>query len=107
VWAATQARDLLHFDGATWTSSPIPIDGTIKGLAAPARDDIYVISDRAAVHFDGTQWSPLDLGLTIHSNVFDVHARRGSVRCVDRRGYGDKRTAPVSDDHQAVGLPRE
>src|SRR5690606_28385892 len=47
-----------HWDGASWTGYTLPpLDASIVGLRALAPDDMYALTSRSLLHFDGNRWA--------------------------------------------------
>jgi hypothetical protein len=66
LWAAAPddvwlvGPGLRHFDGATWTQEPFPLDGYNCSLAGRAHDDVWLTcAVGGSAHFDGTRWTPV------------------------------------------------
>ena len=55
---ATATPLFWHWDGAAWTRHESP--GFARDLVAFASDDVYGVSGRRVVHWDGQSWSLLD-----------------------------------------------
>ena len=71
VWVAPQQRrSLRHFDGATWTEVPSPLDD-ITDLLALAPDDVWATGADGVMHFDGKRFTRV-LGAPIGIKVIDA-----------------------------------
>jgi hypothetical protein len=64
IWAVAQGPTVLHFDGRVWRSSRLPgsVYQSPVAIAAPAgsaqqKNDVWVLTERELLRFDGTRWT--------------------------------------------------
>jgi hypothetical protein len=58
VWVG--GSRVLHFDGATWTEAPPPVEGPIVRFWGLGPDDLWAVVDgarSAVIHWDGASWT--------------------------------------------------
>ncbi|WP_055590761.1 beta propeller repeat protein [Peterkaempfera griseoplana] len=109
VWAVgTAARPgelgrplVLHWDGRSWTRTPVPsldgLEGELYGIAADGPDDIWAVgsyrgtgdgAERVlAAHWDGHRWSRSGLP-AVAGTLRTVTARSGDVAAAGRASDG-------------------
>jgi hypothetical protein len=67
VWALGGANDALssiyHWDGTGWSAAVVPqTSGFVSGAYAASPDDIWSVGwFGAALHYDGTAWTPVGI----------------------------------------------
>jgi hypothetical protein len=60
VWVSEPATGKLHaFDGKIWTSTASPVRAP-RGLFGSSTDDVWVVGEDGAGHFDGKGWSRVE-----------------------------------------------
>lgn len=75
VFAVGDGGTILHFDGAAWSPLASGRLDNLRSIWGSSADDIYVCGAGRILHYDGTDWSDLDVSGdavsgTSPSNVF-------------------------------------
>ena len=94
VFALGSSGTLLHYDGTSWKSLPVPRiwAGAIWGTS----NHVFVAGERSIYHYDGRQWEPM---LTEYPGAFhDVWGTSAQ----DVFAVGNAATQPYSDWHGVV-----
>ena len=105
---------LLHYDGATWTSSTY---GGVMAMTGLPNGDGWLATQTTVAHFDGSSW--MDLGVPPRQSEFDLGERgqrrvgrghcataRRSRRCVTGMRRHGRVSDGISDDlFQISGVP--
>jgi hypothetical protein len=81
IWAAGSTTTnsfsprsvLLHYDGTSWTPTPAPNIGQLRGLAAIAPDDVWALGG-GVLHWDGTDWSRVPLPKVSYTDLNAISA---------------------------------
>jgi len=71
IFAAGQG--LFFFDGSAWTPIPypegVPAEAGVRSIWGASKDNVYAVGfDGLALHFDGVEWTRLDLGTDLNLN---------------------------------------
>jgi hypothetical protein len=75
VWAAGDAGEMLHYDGATWSPVATPTLRALYAIWGSARDDVWAVgSAGATIHWDGARWSAIP-----SEHAFDLEGIWGSA----------------------------
>ncbi len=70
VWAAGETHGdqraeyhslVEHWDGTTWAVVRVPDVGRLDGIDVNTAADIWILGERALLHFDGAVWTTLDI----------------------------------------------
>jgi hypothetical protein len=65
VGGSAGAGQILHYDGTTWTESPVVAGGELVAIWGATENDVIAVGDQGIiVHYDGMEWSPRDSGTT-------------------------------------------
>jgi len=84
VWALAYPGSILHWEGATWSTSASAI-GYLACLWGSAPDDVWVVGEAGTImHFDGVRWTSTPSGTKILSAVWG--AARDDVWAVGEAG---------------------
>lgn len=59
IWAASDFGGLYHWDGATWSETPLTGNGTYpRAVWGTASDDVWIVGDSETLqHWDGSAWT--------------------------------------------------
>lgn len=62
AWAAASLTEVARYTDGKWTPMAVPEAAHISGIAAAARDDVWVVGGDSAgkalaAHYDGTEWT--------------------------------------------------
>jgi hypothetical protein len=76
VWAGSQI--MLHFNGKKFLPVTTPPIGLVADFLGFAPDDLYAVSGRSLLHWDGAAWSVVDFGGAIDPT--DLQAIWGTSR---------------------------
>ncbi len=59
IWAIGSDASLLHYDGRDWRASRFPGKNALTpvALAAPAASDVWVLTQKELLRFDGKRWA--------------------------------------------------
>lgn len=77
VWAAGDT--VAHFDGLSWSTTPLPLVATVTALWGDAHDDFWAAIDRkpGLLHWDGYAWNAVEA-----TAFFGVEALTGDAKQV-------------------------
>ncbi len=114
VWALANdesATSVLRWDGHTWAIAQ-RLPGTAGSLAVTADNDVWVLGDHKAWHYNGTTWSEQRVSFSAYrvsarsaSDIWAVDREAPSVHHFDGKGWvrvdvtaALPKTPPPSDD---------
>jgi hypothetical protein len=61
IFATTDDRHVVHYDGTSFTETPIDATHSLSLVGGTGPDDVFVGGTRELFHFDGTSWTPVRL----------------------------------------------
>jgi hypothetical protein len=56
LWIGGDQRNVMHFDGQTWTAYDVGFDEGVTDLWGTARDDVWAVGERGVAHWNGERW---------------------------------------------------
>jgi hypothetical protein len=91
VWVGD--RELAHFDGRSWSHTPLPkaVGAPISSLSVTGPRDVWTVTDnywRHLWHFDGTDWVKHDLGAGVRLDGVSALAADDVWAFGEQDGFG-------------------
>jgi hypothetical protein len=76
VWVVGAGGTALHFDGLSWSQIPTGVGFDLRGVWGSAPDDVFAVGDGGFVHWNGVEFSPIDV---LHSDMLTgIHGSGGA-----------------------------
>lgn len=80
VFAVGVGGTIVHYNGSSWSAMTSGTAVDLTGVWGTAHDDVIAIGQGVLLHYDGTRWTPLQLGANAlaitgvdasHATIFD------------------------------------
>jgi len=69
VFAVSDYGDIWHYDGKSWTFMESETNKDLFDVWGSSPNDVYAVGFNVILHYDGTEWSPVDTGLESYLNA--------------------------------------
>lgn len=63
IWAVGEYGVMFHYDGLAWTKTTPPVSGDFRSISGTSANDIWIAGGTQVLHYNGTAWSAVDIGL--------------------------------------------
>ncbi len=65
VFAAGDGGRIYRYNGSTWSAMSSPTSRAIARISGSSATDVWALGDSVLLHYDGTQWSNIEMNLDL------------------------------------------